>query len=72
MPRADLFLRTKLLNYPFNNFSKREMVVDDVIPNSFDLDSLCVHQDFEYSMPNIKTQIAVSYTHLTLPTILRV
>ena len=37
--------------------SNREMVVADVIPNSFDLDSLCVQQDFEYSMPNIKTQI---------------
>jgi len=38
--------------------SNREMVVEDVIPNSFDLDSLLIHQDFENSLPIIETQIA--------------
>ncbi len=37
--------------------SNREMVVEDVIPNSFDLASLGVHKDFEFSLPNIKTQV---------------
>jgi exodeoxyribonuclease-5 len=38
--------------------SNREMVVEDVIPNSFDFDSLGIHQDFEYSLPTIETQVA--------------
>ena len=38
--------------------SNREMVVDDVIPNSFDLASLGICQDFEHSLPIIETQIA--------------
>ncbi len=38
--------------------SNREMVVQDVIPNSFDLASLGIHQDFEYPLPVIETQIA--------------
>ena len=38
--------------------SNREMVVEDVIPNSFDLASLETHQDFENSLPIIETQIA--------------
>ncbi len=38
--------------------SNREMIVEDVIPNSFDLDSLRSYQDFEYSMPKIETQVA--------------
>ncbi len=38
--------------------SNREMVVEDVIPNSFDLSSLGIFQDFEYTLPIIKTQIA--------------
>ncbi len=38
--------------------SNREMVVEDVIPNSFDLASLGIHQDFENSLPVIETQIA--------------
>ncbi len=38
--------------------SNREMVVEDVIPNSFDLASLAIHQDFEDSLPVIETQIA--------------
>jgi len=38
--------------------SNREMVVEDVIPNSFDLASLGIHQDFEISLPTIETQIA--------------
>jgi len=37
--------------------SNREMVVEDVIPNSFDLDSLGIHQDFENTLPVIETQI---------------
>ena len=38
--------------------SNREMVVQDVIPNSFDLASLGIHQDFECPLPVIETQIA--------------
>ena len=38
--------------------SNREMVVEDVIPNSFDLASLGIHQDFENPLPVIETQIA--------------
>ena len=38
--------------------SNREMVVEDVIPNSFDLASLVNHQDFQDSLPIIETQIA--------------
>ena len=38
--------------------SNREMVVEDVIPNSFDLASLGIHQNFENSLPTIETQIA--------------
>ncbi len=38
--------------------SNREMVVEDVKPNDFDLNSLIIRQDFEYSLPTIKTQIA--------------
>ncbi len=38
--------------------SNREMVVEDVIPNSFDLSSLGIHQDFETPLPVIETQIA--------------
>ncbi len=38
--------------------SNREMVVEDVIPNSFDLASLGIHQDFENPLPLIETQIA--------------
>ena len=38
--------------------SNREMVVQDVIPNSFDLASLGIHQDFEYLLPVIETQVA--------------
>jgi len=38
--------------------SNREMVVEDVIPNSFDLASLGIHQDFENHLPVIETQIA--------------
>ena len=38
--------------------SNREMVVEDVIPNSFDLDSLLIDQSFENSLPIIETQIA--------------
>ncbi len=38
--------------------SNREMVVEDVIPNSFDLASLEIHQDFVNSLPVIETQIA--------------
>jgi exodeoxyribonuclease-5 len=34
------------------------MVVEDVIPNSFDLASLGIHQDFEHPLPVIETQIA--------------
>ena len=37
--------------------SNREMVVEDIIPNSFDLASLGIQKDFEYSIPSIKTQI---------------
>ena len=38
--------------------SNREMVVEDVIPNTFDLASLVIHQDLEYLLPTIETQIA--------------
>ncbi len=38
--------------------SNREMVVEDVIPNSFDLASLETNQDLENSLPTIKTQVA--------------
>ncbi len=38
--------------------SNREMIVEDVIPNTFDLASLAIHQDFENFLPIIKTQIA--------------
>ena len=38
--------------------SNREMVVEDVIPNSFDLGSLEISQDFKNSLPIIETQIA--------------
>ena len=38
--------------------SNREMVVEDVIPNSFDLASLLINQDCERSLPIIETQIA--------------
>ncbi len=38
--------------------SNREMVVEDVIPNSFDLASLVTPQDFENPLPVIETQIA--------------
>ncbi len=38
--------------------SNREMVVDDVTPNSFDLASLETHHDFENALPVIETQIA--------------
>ncbi len=38
--------------------SNREMVVEDVIPNSFDLASLGINQDFENNLPVIETQIA--------------
>ena len=38
--------------------SNREMVVEDVIPNSLDLASLGIYQDFEDSLPIIETQIA--------------
>ncbi len=38
--------------------SNREMIVNDVIPNSFDLASLGNQQDFEYSLPIIESQIA--------------
>ncbi len=38
--------------------SNREMVVEDVIPNSFELDSLVIHQDLENPLPVIETQIA--------------
>ena len=34
------------------------MVVEDVIPNSFDLGSLEISQDFKNSLPIIETQIA--------------
>ena len=37
--------------------SNREMVVEDVIPNSLDLASLGVQQDFKNSLPIINTQI---------------
>ena len=39
--------------------SNREMVVEDVIPNSFDLSTLKNHQDFEYALPIIETQVAI-------------
>ena len=38
--------------------SNREMVVEDVIPNSFDLASLGIYQDFENPLPVVETQIA--------------
>tara|TARA_B100000965_G_scaffold392428_1_gene401973 strand:+ start:755 stop:2215 length:1461 start_codon:yes stop_codon:yes gene_type:complete len=38
--------------------SNREMVVEDVIPNSLDLASLVMHHDFEITLPIIETQIA--------------
>ncbi|WP_269606279.1 ATP-dependent DNA helicase [Prochlorococcus marinus] len=38
--------------------SNREMMVEDVIPNSFELASLGIHQDFENPLPVIETQIA--------------
>ncbi len=38
--------------------SNREMIVEDVIPNSLDLASLGTYLDIEYSLPTIKTQIA--------------
>ena len=38
--------------------SNREMVVEDVIPNSFDLASLGIDLDFKISLPIIETQIA--------------
>ncbi len=38
--------------------SNREMVVEDVIPDSFDLASLEIHQDLEISLPKIETQVA--------------
>ena len=38
--------------------SNREMVVDDVIPNSFDLACLGIHQEFKNPLPVIETQIA--------------
>ena len=38
--------------------SNREMVVEDVIPNSFDLDSLLIDQSLVNSLPIIETQIA--------------
>ncbi len=38
--------------------SNREMVVEDVIPNSFDLTSLAINYDFEKPLPVIETQIA--------------
>ena len=38
--------------------SNREMVVEDVIPNSFDLASLGIPKDFENSLPIIETQVA--------------
>ncbi|MBW3042286.1 damage-inducible protein [Prochlorococcus marinus str. XMU1408] len=37
--------------------SNREMIVEDVIPNSFDLASLGIHNDFEYSLPIVETQV---------------
>ncbi len=38
--------------------SNREMVVEDVIPNSFEFSSLDICQDFENSLPIVETQIA--------------
>ena len=38
--------------------SNREMLVEDVIPNSFDLGSLEIQQDIENSLPVVETQIA--------------
>ena len=38
--------------------SNREMVVEDVIPNSFDLASLGIHHDLQNPLPVIETQIA--------------
>ena len=38
--------------------SNREMIVEDVIPNSLDLASLGIHQDIENTLPIIQTQIA--------------
>jgi len=38
--------------------SNREMVVEDVIPNSFDLASLKIYKDFENSLPVIETLVA--------------
>ena len=38
--------------------SNREMLVEDVIPNSFDLASLGLFNDLGYSLPIIETQIA--------------
>ena len=38
--------------------SNREMLVEDVIPNSFDLGSLEIQQDIENFLPVIETQIA--------------
>ena len=38
--------------------SNREMLVEDVIPNSFDLASLEMQHDLENSLPTIQTQIA--------------
>ena len=38
--------------------SNREMVVEDVIPNSLDLSSIEIKQDIEHPLPIIKTQIA--------------
>ena len=38
--------------------SNREMLVEDVIPNSFDFASLEIHHDFENLLPVIDTQIA--------------
>ncbi len=37
--------------------SNREMIVEDVIPNSLDLTSLGIYQDFENLLPIIETQI---------------
>ncbi len=38
--------------------SNREMVVEDVIPNTFDLTTLEINRDFENPLPIIETQIA--------------
>ncbi len=38
--------------------SNREMMVEDVIPNSFNLATTDINQDLEYSFPIIETQIA--------------